>query len=269
MNAMASNRQFQSGQGSVARFRHRIGFTLIELLVVISIIAVLISLLLPSLKHARETAKSTVCLANLRQLGMAFTIYLGDNKTRYPDYRWGIGLNPIINSSKAISTAPISPGKIQTTIVRCPSALLTCISSVTGIHYANNCTYAYTGVSFANPSFLGCAHPSIPSYQVREGQIVAPSNKAVLSERTGAFYWTNPAGLNDQHVDNSHYGVTNLLMADAHVNRIKIRSDVVPWGSLQAAYDAVWQYANREKSDLLSGKWPDPAVKAPLAPVTY
>jgi prepilin-type N-terminal cleavage/methylation domain-containing protein/prepilin-type processing-associated H-X9-DG protein len=56
------------------------GFTLVELLVVIGIIALLISILLPSLNAAREQARITKCLANLQQLGLAAVMYTQNHK---------------------------------------------------------------------------------------------------------------------------------------------------------------------------------------------
>jgi prepilin-type N-terminal cleavage/methylation domain-containing protein len=62
-------------------------FTLIELLVVISVIAVLVSIVLPSLGAARETSRRAKCLANLRSIGQGFSMYLKDSKDRFPRVR--------------------------------------------------------------------------------------------------------------------------------------------------------------------------------------
>jgi prepilin-type processing-associated H-X9-DG protein/prepilin-type N-terminal cleavage/methylation domain-containing protein len=73
------------------RQKHLSAFSLIELLVVISIIASLLALLLPSLGAARETAKTSLCLANQRQNGLGFAYYVNANREWWPDgsgYSW-------------------------------------------------------------------------------------------------------------------------------------------------------------------------------------
>lgn len=67
-----------------AQFTQR--FTLIELLVVIAIIAVLVSMLLPALSQAREKARSSLCVNNLKQCGLVFQLYADDHQGIIPAY---------------------------------------------------------------------------------------------------------------------------------------------------------------------------------------
>jgi len=66
--------------------RHPSGFTLIELLVVVAIIALLISILLPTLSRAKAQSRMAVCKSNLREYGKACTYYLADHDDVFPPH---------------------------------------------------------------------------------------------------------------------------------------------------------------------------------------
>ncbi|MCK4624759.1 MAG: type II secretion system protein, partial [Phycisphaerae bacterium] len=57
----------------------RRGFTLVELLVVVAIIALLVSILLPSLGRAKEHTRTALCMSNLKGLGLSFAVYTTEN----------------------------------------------------------------------------------------------------------------------------------------------------------------------------------------------
>jgi prepilin-type N-terminal cleavage/methylation domain-containing protein/prepilin-type processing-associated H-X9-DG protein len=119
-----------------SRRRGRGGFTLVELLVVIGIIAVLVGILMPTLSSAREQARTTQCLSNLRQLSMALQMYMGQNRRVVPACYHGTNSdgwaqtliidkfldNPVVQS--------ITDGPMQRGALFCPSGSMELFNDV-------------------------------------------------------------------------------------------------------------------------------------------
>jgi prepilin-type processing-associated H-X9-DG protein/prepilin-type N-terminal cleavage/methylation domain-containing protein len=94
-------------------WRVRRAFTLVELLIAVSIIALLIAVLVPSLRGARAQAKQAVCLSNMRSIGLATSMYADENLDRYP--------LSAHHSQDALWLRSLQPYAGNTLLFRCPS----------------------------------------------------------------------------------------------------------------------------------------------------
>lgn len=124
--------------------RQRRGFTLIELLVVIAIIAILAAILFPVFARARENARKTNCLSNLKQLGTACLAYAQDYDECFPRYFLIeiAGYNDGISSGGISTLSALLPYVKNTGVFSCPSVKPTP-------------TYAFSGTSVTQTTSYG------------------------------------------------------------------------------------------------------------------
>ena len=191
----------------------RKGFTLIELLVVIAIIAILAAILFPVFARARENARKTPCLSNLKQVGLGLTQYLQDYDERMPAIYWGAGsqyLWPNGVTTAGMWMASIYPYVKNTQMFSCPSNPTKWAGQYigNGFSYPINSTIATTAVTLA--------------------QIEYPAQ--CVANVDGWYYWSNGTNnyeatsgtpLGGPSVKKWHFDGTIAVMVDGHAKWFK------------------------------------------------
>ncbi len=192
--------------------RRLVGFTLIELLVVVAIIAILAAILFPVFARARENARRTSCMSNLKQIGLAFISYAQDYDERYPSVNWTGGSYVWPNGSTSAANPwylKIYPYVKSVQVFNCPSA-------------PDNLkwTGAYLGGPFsygANLDFFTSGGSQLLSGIDKPSQtvMVVDSNyqsmQSFLNDGV-APWWNVDRALLDRHLDGG-----NISFADGHV----------------------------------------------------
>lgn len=214
-------------------FKMRRAFTLIELLIVIAIIGILASMLLPALKSARDMARMTACLNNVKQVGLAFQIYLSDNDGTLPEScegwgNWGQDYNAKWKVSLGGPTTAI--GKIRASLNN--DQVFFCPSRRTSPAPGSNYTHAlYAPNGF--PLRIGGTSPmSFTGTGAKLSQIKKTAETILLAETLQYFpfiYWDNlPLFADGTNLAAVHLGMSNYSFIDGHAKSLKPTATATP-----------------------------------------
>jgi prepilin-type N-terminal cleavage/methylation domain-containing protein/prepilin-type processing-associated H-X9-DG protein len=214
-------------------------FTLIELLVVIAIIAILASILFPVFARARENARRSSCMSNLKQIGLGVLQYTQDFDERLP--RSIADGNPRPASDTVFFQ--ISPYIKSEQIFRCPSD-----SSPTGAqNYSYGYNYRYLGFGPFSDLAISIAALQEPSLTVMmtdkisiPGDVIDWIYAPASWNRGGSDPENGGAANTSGWVSKRHLDGTNALWADGHVKWHRLESLVAPVGCTGDACNSLW-----------------------------
>jgi len=204
---------------------HRL-FTLIELLIVIAIIAILASMLLPTLSKAREKSRTISCTNNLKNIGLMFDYYTNDNQGFYPNYYAGAPGLGVFRTwygkmMQAGYTADIK-------VYFCPSdymdtnhSLDTILKTDYIISYGYNLCFSlnYDNGSKTPNSLVKTNNIKVPSKTILVVDSQWPLPAATFSG--AGRYYVYPSASTDGVAWPYHQSAANVLWADAHVSTVK------------------------------------------------
>jgi len=174
----------------------RRGFTLIELLVVIAIIAILAAILFPVFARAREKARQSSCLSNVKQICVAILSYAQDWDERLPMCRWHDG------TTWRGFREEVMPYMKSTQILVCPS------DSGASISYGASCSNSYSTMGYNTGVALAQVNYPAETYLILCGL----SNY----EHTPHNAWPGVCSCSPNYLDYQHNGGTNVGLADGH-----------------------------------------------------